>query len=86
MMWRAPVLLLILLAAARLAGPVPRVERAADQDQDTRRSKLTAFTVVGIIKLLLIGSAGLCCCKISWDIFEQEQDPDVNVDAEQVVE
>jgi hypothetical protein len=25
--------------------------------------------VVGIIKLLLIGSAGLCCCKISWDIF-----------------
>jgi hypothetical protein len=37
MMWRAPVLLLILLAAARLAGPVPKVERAAGQDQDTRR-------------------------------------------------
>jgi hypothetical protein len=25
--------------------------------------------VVGIIKFLLISSAGLCCCKISWDIF-----------------
>jgi hypothetical protein len=72
MMWRAPLLLLLLLAAACLAGPVPRVERAADQDQDTRRSKLATF-----ILSLFLGRFGvdwfyrsfLCCCKISWDIF-----------------